>query len=377
MSRYTGLIDTYRQFLPLAENVVPVSLNEGNTPLIELTNIAHLIGGKHTIFAKLEGMNPTGSFKDRGMTLAVTMAKHKGVKGVICASTGNTSAAAAAYAARAGMSCFVLIPEGKIAFGKLSQALIHGAQVLQIRGNFDQGMQLVKELVQDLPIALVNSVNPYRLQGQKTIAFEVFEQLGKVPDYHAVPVGNAANISAHWMGYSELAGDSCLFPDSIAPIYQEHQPNRQEVTGTKPVMLGFQAEGAASMVLDKNIENPETLATAIRIGNPQSRSYARQAVDDSGGWFTAYSDEQILATQRLLASKDGVFCEPASAVSLAGVLDAIKEGRIDEGATIVCTLTGNGIKDPDVVINQFSKSSSITTVDPDYQDIHNVLQQAI
>lgn len=377
MPCYTGLIDTHRKFLPINDNVEAVSLHEGNTPLIELTNLSRSVGGKHRIYAKFEGLNPTGSFKDRGMTLAVSMAKHQGIKAVICASTGNTSAAAAAYAARAGMACFVIIPEGKIAFGKLSQALIHGAQVLQIRGNFDEGMQLVKDLSKELGMALVNSVNPYRLQGQKTIAFETFDQLGRMPDYHAVPVGNAANISAHWMGYNELCGTSCYFPKAIQSIYAEQPIAHQQLSDTLPIMLGYQAEGAASMVHGKNIDKPETVATAIRIGNPQSRPYAAQSVVDSGGWFAAYSDEAMLETQHLLAKTDGIFCEPASAVALVGVLDDIKNNRIAEGSSIVCTLTGNGIKDPDVVVQKFNSGDSIHTIDSDYQKIHQFLQQAM
>ena len=377
MHCYTGLIDKYREFLPINNDVAAVSLHEGNTPLIKLSNLSRSVGNKHTIYGKFEGLNPTGSFKDRGMTLAVSMAKNQGKKAVICASTGNTSASAAAYAARAGMACFVIIPEGKIAFGKLSQALIHGAQVLQIRGNFDEGMQLVKDLSKELGIGLVNSVNPYRLQGQKTIAFEIFEQLGRVPDYHAVPVGNAANISAHWMGYNELCGKNCYFPEAIKAIYETQPIAQQKVSDDLPVMLGYQAQGAASMVHGKNIENPETLATAIRIGNPQSRQYASQSVVDSGGWFAAYSDEQMLKTQHLLAKTDGIFCELASVVSLVGVLDDIENNRIPEGATIVCTLTGNGIKDPDVVVNRFSNGDSILTIDSDYQKIQQFLKQAL
>jgi threonine synthase len=270
------------------------------------------------------------------MTMAVTKAVEEGSKAIICASTGNTSAAAAAYAARAGITCFVLIPEGKIALGKLAQAMIHGAVVIQIEGNFDAGMQLVKEVANEAPVTIVNSINPYRLQGQKTAAFEIIEELGSAPDYHCLPVGNAGNITAHWIGYCE---------------YADHG-----ICNNRPVMVGYQAAGAAPFIVGKMVDNPETIATAIRIGHPQSWDKAWQVQKECNGWFAAFSDEDILATQKLLAEKEGVFCEPASATSLAGALHDIKKGRLPEGSRVVCTLTGHGLKDPDTAIKQSTAS---------------------
>ena len=329
MSAYEGLIARYRDWLELPAGVAPVSLLEGNTPLIRLRNIPRRLGVDADIYVKFEGLNPTGSFKDRGMTAAVSVAVHEGSRAIICASTGNTSASAAAYAARAGIVSFVLIPEGKIALGKLAQALIHGAEVLQIAGNFDDGMALVKELAQTAPVTLVNSVNPHRLQGQKTAAFEIVDTLGRAPDYHCLPVGNAGNISAYWMGYA-----------------QYHAAGRCHL----PVMAGYQAAGAAPFVAGHPIDQPETIATAIRIGHPQSWDKAIAAQRDSGGWFAALSDEEILAAQKLLAMEEGVFCEPASAASIGGALRDLQSGRIPPGKTLVCTLTGNGLKDPDIAI---------------------------
>jgi threonine synthase len=330
--RYTGLIDKYRDRLPVTDDTRVISLGEGNTPLIRLNNIPRELKPHVDIYVKYEGLNPTGSFKDRGMTMAVTKAVEEGSKAIICASTGNTSAAAAAYAARAGISCFVLIPEGKIALGKLAQAMIHGAVVIQIQGNFDAGMQLVKDVANEAPVTIVNSINPYRLQGQKTAAFEIIEELGAAPDYHYLPVGNAGNITAHWMGYCE---------------YADHG-----ICNNRPVMVGFQAAGSAPFIHGKMVDNPETIATAIRIGHPQSWDKAWQVQKDSNGWFGAQSDEEILAAQKLLAMKEGIFCEPASATSLAGALHDIKRGKIAEGSRIVCTLTGHGLKDPDTAIKQ-------------------------
>jgi threonine synthase len=309
-----------------------ISLGEGATPLIRLNNIPRLIGKNVDIYVKFEGLNPTGSFKDRGMTMAVTKAVEEGSRAIICASTGNTSASAAAYAARAGVTCFVLIPEGKIALGKLAQAMIHGAVVIQIDGNFDAGMQLVKEVAREAPVTIVNSINPYRLQGQKTAAFEIIEELGAAPDYHCLPVGNAGNITAHWMGYCE---------------YADHG-----VCNNRPTMVGYQAAGAAPFVLGKMVDSPETVATAIRIGHPQSWDRAWQVQRDSQGWFDGCTDEEILDAQRLLAQREGVFCEPASATSVAGALRDIKNGKIREGTRVVCTLTGHGLKDPDTAIKQ-------------------------
>jgi threonine synthase len=331
-NRYTGLIDKYRDRLPVSDDTRIISLGEGNTPLIRLNHIPRETGRQVDIYVKFEGLNPTGSFKDRGMTMAVTKAVEEGSRAIICASTGNTSAAAAAYAARAGIACFVLIPEGKIALGKLAQAMIHGAVVIQIQGNFDAGMQLVKDVATEAPVTIVNSINPYRLQGQKTAAFEIIEELGAAPDYHCLPVGNAGNITAHWMGYSE---------------YADHG-----ICNNRPVMVGYQAAGAAPFIVGHMVDNPETVATAIRIGHPQSWDKAWQVQKASNGWFDKCSDEEILATQKLLAHKEGVFCEPASATSLAGALRDIQKSRIPEGSRVVCTLTGHGLKDPDTAIKQ-------------------------
>jgi threonine synthase len=330
--RYTGLIDKYRDRLPVHDDTRIISLGEGATPLIRLNNIPRLIDKNIDIYVKFEGLNPTGSFKDRGMTMAVSKAVEQGSRAIICASTGNTSASAAAYAARAGITCFVLIPEGKIALGKLAQAMIHGAVVIQIEGNFDAGMALVKEVANEAPVTIVNSINPFRLQGQKTAAFEIIEELGAAPDYHCLPVGNAGNISAHWMGYCE---------------YADHG-----ICNNRPVMVGYQAAGAAPFIAGHMIDHPETIATAIRIGHPQSWDKAWQVQRDSDGWFDKCSDEDILAAQKLLAEKEGVFCEPASATSVAGALHDIKKGKIPEGSRVVCTLTGHGLKDPDAAIKQ-------------------------
>ena len=340
---YTGLVNRYRSRLPFALEVKAVTLNEGNTPLIELVNIPKQAGFEGRILVKFEGLNPTGSFKDRGMTAAVTQAVHEGSKAIICASTGNTSAAAAAYAARAGITAFVLIPEGKIALGKLAQAVVHGAVVVQIQGNFDDGMRLVKEVAQTAPVAIVNSINPYRLQGQKTAAFEIVEALGRAPDYHCLPVGNAGNISAYWMGYCEATGRrSTASMDGYS---------LEAFSSTLPKMAGYQAAGAAPFLRGGRVANPETVATAIRIGDPQSWDHAWAAQKESGGWFDECTDAEILATQRLLAAQEGVWCEPASAASLCGALRDIKAGKIAQGSTVVCTLTGNGLKDPDIVIS--------------------------
>ncbi|ALP52810.1 threonine synthase [Candidatus Tenderia electrophaga] len=337
--RYTGLIEKYRDRLPVHDDTRIISLGEGNTPLIRLNNIPRELGKDVDIYVKYEGLNPTGSFKDRGMTMAVTKAVEEGSKAIICASTGNTSAAAAAYAARAGITAFVLIPEGKIALGKLSQAMMHGAVVIQIRGNFDAGMQIVKDVAKQAPVTIVNSINPYRLQGQKTAAFEIVEELECAPDYHCLPVGNAGNISAHWMGYKE---------------YKEHG-----IVNKLPHMVGYQATGSAPFMRGAMVDDPDTVATAIRIGHPQSWDLAWKLKEESNGWFDECSDAEILAAQKLLAQKEGVFCEPASAASLAGAMRDIQSGKIPEGSKIVCTLTGHGLKDPDVAIEQ-SKGGMVT-----------------
>ena len=349
MKRYTGLIERYRDRLPVNDDTRIISLSEGNTPLIRLENIPGDLGKEIELYVKYEGLNPTGSFKDRGMTMAVTQAIADDARAIICASTGNTSASAAAYAARAGITAFVLIPEGKIALGKLAQAMMVGAVVIQIQGNFDDGMRLVKELAEEAPVTIVNSINPYRLQGQKTAAFEIIDALGRAPDYHCLPVGNAGNISAYWIGYSEYAGEqsgSCNFCDEKC-LY-----DHKSVVNSRPKMLGYQASGAAPFLRGQKVDDPETVATAIRIGNPQSWDFAWAASKESGGWFDEFTDTEILATQKLLAEKEGIFCEPASAVSVAGAMRDIQAGKIKEGSCVVCTLTGHGLKDPDTAIKQ-------------------------
>ncbi|MBI5674960.1 MAG: threonine synthase [Nitrospirae bacterium] len=330
MKLWKGLIEEYREFLPVSEKTPVITLQEGNTPLIKASHTDEILSQDVALYFKFEGLNPTGSFKDRGMTVAISKAVESGAKAVICASTGNTSASATAYAARADISTIVLIPEGKIAMGKLAQAMIHGAMVLQVDGNFDEALTIVKEVVAKHPIALVNSINPFRIEGQKTAAFEVCDQLGFAPVYHALPVGNAGNITAYWKGYNEYmkAGKS----------------------GSLPKMLGFQAAGAAPIVLGHPVEKPETVATAIRIGNPASWKGAVAARDESGGIIDAVTDDEILEAYKLIAAKEGIFCEPASAASLAGVIKLSKQGYFKGGDSIVCTLTGNGLKDPDNAI---------------------------
>lgn len=358
-NRYTGLVDRYRDRLPVSATTRAISLGEGNTPLIKLENIPGILGKNVDIYVKYEGLNPTGSFKDRGMTMAVTKAVEAGSKAIICASTGNTSASAAAYAARAGIKAFVLIPEGKIAMGKMAQAMMYGAITLQIRGNFDAGMQLVKDMAAHAPVTIVNSINPYRLQGQKTAAFEIIDELGRAPDFHALPVGNAGNITAHWIGYSESATpkgekvtDSCALCDGNCQFTGEPVISRDN----RPKMIGYQASGSAPFMRGGPVADPETLATAIRIGNPQSWTQAHAVMKESGGWFDELSDSDILDAQRMLSMYEGIFCEPASAASVGGVMRDIKSGKIPEGAVVVCTLTGNGLKDPDTAIQQCSDS---------------------
>ena len=350
--RYTGLIEKYRDRLPVSDSTRIISLGEGNTPLIKLENIPKELGKEVNLYVKYEGLNPTGSFKDRGMTMAVTKAVESGSGAIICASTGNTSASAAAYAARAGIKAFVVIPEGKIALGKLAQAMIHGSTIIQIKGNFDDGMQLVKEVAEFAPVSIVNSINPFRLQGQKTAAFEIIEELGSAPDYHCLPVGNAGNITAHWMGYTEY-----------------HEIGKSDST---PTMLGYQAEGAAPFIKGSKIDNPETIATAIRIGNPQSWDQALKLSKDSNGWFDSFSDKEILATQKMLTEKEGIFCEPASAISVAGALKDIESGRIPDGSSVVCTLTGHGLKDPDTAIAQCDQSAMIN-VNPTLDEVKKAI----
>lgn len=325
---WPGLIEAYRSYLPVTEATPVITLQEGNTPLIPAPSIAQLVGRQVQVWVKYDGLNPTGSFKDRGMTLAISKAKEEGSQAVICASTGNTSASAAAFARRGGMRAFVIIPDGYVALGKLAQALVYGAEVLAIKGNFDQALEIVREIADTRPVTLVNSVNPYRLEGQKTGAFEVVDFLGEAPDWLCIPVGNAGNITAYWMGFC-----------------QYHQMGK---CGKLPQMMGFQAAGASPLVQGKPVAHPETIASAIRIGNPASWQQAVAAKDASHGSFTAVTDAEILEAYRLLASQEGIFCEPASAASVAGLLKV--KDQVPEGAKIVCVLTGNGLKDPDVAI---------------------------
>jgi len=331
---WNGLIDAYRDYLPVSDRTPIVTLNEGNTPLIPAPAIAARIGRQVKVYVKYDGLNPTGSFKDRGMTMAVSKAKEAGAEAVICASTGNTSAAAAAYAARGGMRAYVVVPDGYIALGKLAQALLYGAEVLSIQGNFDDALRLVRELSATQPVTLVNSVNPYRLEGQKTGAFELVDVLGDAPDWLCIPVGNAGNISAYWMGFCE---------------YHQHRRCQK-----LPKMMGFQAAGAAPLVHGQPVPNPETLATAIRIGNPASWDKAVAVQEASQGAFYAVTDEEILAAYRILAREEGVFCEPASAASVAGLLKVA--AQVPAAATVVCVLTGNGLKDPTSAIDHCHNS---------------------
>jgi threonine synthase len=326
---WPGLIEAYRDRLPVGENWTPVTLLEGGTPLVHAKRLSEFTGC--TVHLKVEGLNPTGSFKDRGMTVAVTESAASGKQAVLCASTGNTSASAAAYAARAGLTCAVLIPQGKIAMGKLAQAVMHGAKIIQIDGNFDDCLELARKLTADFTtVALVNSVNPYRIEGQKTAAFEIVDVLGTAPDVHALPVGNAGNITAYWKGYSEY--------------------HRDGLSDRLPRMLGTQAAGAAPLVTGEPVKNPETIATAIRIGAPASWASAVEAQQQSGGRFLAATDEEILAAYHLVARTEGVFVEPASAASVAGLLKSIEDGWVAKGSTVVCTVTGNGLKDPDTAL---------------------------
>ena len=332
---YKGLIDKYRQYLPVSDSTPIVTLNEGNTPLIKADNLAKKIGLDAEIYLKFEGCNPTGSFKDRGMTMAVTKAKESGSGAIICASTGNTSASAAAYGAKAGLKTFVLIPDGYIALGKLSQAMMYGAEIIAIQGNFDRALEVVREIADKFPITLVNSVNPYRIEGQKTGAFEICEALGQAPDYHFIPVGNAGNITAYWKGYKEW----------------------------------FEAEGAAAIVKGERIMNPETLATAIRIGNPASWQKAEAARDESNGMINFVTDDEIVKAYKLIASCEGVLAEPASAASVAGLIKV--KSQVKEGSKIVCILTGNGLKDPDNAIKY--SNANVKKTSSELNDILKVM----
>jgi len=347
---WEGIIRKYSALLPKVPENCVVTLLEGNTPLLPAPGLARAIAPGVGLFLKYEGLNPTGSFKDRGMTMAVSKAKAEGADMVICASTGNTSASAAAYAARAGMKAFVLIPDGKIALGKLSQAMIHGAQVVQILGNFDDALTLVRQVSENYPVTLVNSLNPYRIEGQKTAAFEICDALGEAPDYHVLPVGNAGNITAYWAGYNayHAAGNISRLPR----------------------MLGWQAEGAAPIVRGAPVKKPETVATAIRIGNPASWRQAEAARDESGGLIRMVSDAEILEAYKLVAETEGIFCEPASAASIAGVIKLGTESFFRNGDQVVCTLTGHGLKDPD---NAIAQSVEPVTIPPDMTQVIRIL----
>ena len=324
---WKGLIEEYKEYLPVTENTPSLTLNEGNTPLVHLVNLSKELGIE--LYGKIEGANPTGSFKDRGMVFAVAKAIEDGSKCVICASTGNTSAAAAAYATRAGIQSIVVIPKGKVALGKLAQACMYGAKIIEIDGNFDDALSIVRQVSETTAVSLVNSVNPYRIEGQKTAAFEIVDGLGKAPDFLCIPVGNAGNITAYWKGFKEY--------------------NEAKGTGL-PKMFGFEAEGAAAIVKGEPIANPETVATAIRIGNPASWKLAEAARDESGGVIDMVTDEEILEAYQLIAGKEGIFVEPGSAASLAGVIKSVKSGKIPAGSQVVTVFTGNGLKDPDTAM---------------------------
>ena len=336
---WPGVIERYREFLPVSERTPVVTLLEGNTPLLPALRLAEAADPRLHLYLKCEGFNPTGSFKDRGMTMAISKALEAGSRAVICASTGNTSASAAAYAARAGIKAVVMVPRGAVAIGKLSQAAIHGATVLMVEGSFDQALALVTEISLKHPVTLVNSLNPFRLEGQKTAAFEVVDQLGRAPDYHLIPVGNAGNITAYWRGYREYG--------------------RAGRAKELPRMVGFQAAGAAPIYENRVIPEPKTIATAIRIGNPANWRPAVEAMKDSGGWIETVTDEEILRAYRLLAREEGIFMEPASAASVAGLMKMVKAGRFEPGSTLVLTLTGHGLKDPDTALESASRPISV------------------
>ncbi|MFN9629715.1 MAG: threonine synthase [Cyanobacteriota bacterium] len=350
MQDWPGLIEAYRPWLPVSEATPVITLREGATPLIPAPSLEKLIGRGVRVHLKYDGLNPTGSFKDRGMTLAISKAREEGSEAVICASTGNTSAAAAAYARRGGMRAFVLIPDGYVAQGKLAQALLYGAEVLAVKGNFDRALAIVREVADHYPVTLVNSLNPYRLQGQKTAAFEVIDALGEAPDWLCIPVGNAGNISAYWLGFKE---------------YRE-----AGLSKTLPRMMGFQAEGAAPLVRGHTVEHPDTIATAIRIGNPVNKENALKAQRESQGGFMAVSDGEILEAYKLLGSGEGVFCEPASAASVAGLLK--RKDEVPANSTVVCVLTGNGLKDPTTAI-EHNDSRFHTGLEPDTGVVASVM----
>ncbi|CCG56559.1 threonine synthase [Brachyspira pilosicoli WesB] len=349
MKAWNGLLREYREYLPITDKTPLITLHEGNTPLIKAEKIGKELGGIELYF-KYDGLNPTGSFKDRGMVMAVAKALEDGSKAIMCASTGNTSASAAAYAARSGIQCIVVIPDGNIALGKLAQALMYGAKVIAIKGNFDEALKAVVDITNKYPITLVNSINPFRLQGQKTSAFEICDTLGKAPDYLAIPVGNAGNISAYWMGFKE---------------YKENGN-----VSNLPKMIGFEAEGSAAIVQNRVIENPQTLATAIKIGNPASWKLAVNAANESNGFIDSVTDDEILEAYKMLTREEGIFAEPASAASLAGVIKTYKAGKLKKGDVVVSVLTGNGLKDPD---NAIKICSAPIKVDNNIEEIRKAI----
>lgn len=349
MKAWNGLLREYREYLPITDKTPLITLHEGNTPLIKAEKIVKELGGIELYF-KYDGLNPTGSFKDRGMVMAVAKALEDGSKAIMCASTGNTSASAAAYAARSGIQCIVVIPDGNIALGKLAQALMYGAKVIAIKGNFDEALKAVVDITNKYPITLVNSINPFRLQGQKTSAFEICDTLGKAPDYLAIPVGNAGNISAYWMGFKE---------------YKENGK-----VSNLPKMIGFEAEGSAAIVQNRVIENPQTLATAIKIGNPASWKLAVNAANESNGFIDSVTDDEILEAYKMLTREEGIFAEPASAASLAGVIKTYKAGKLKKGDVVVSVLTGNGLKDPD---NAIKICSAPIKVDNNIEEIRKAI----
>lgn len=349
--RWRGVIDAYKKYLPVTKKTPIVSLNEGNTPLVRVDNFVKAIGGEFQLWLKYEGVNPTCSFKDRGMTMAVSKAKERGAQIVICASTGNTSAAAAAYAARAGLKCIVLLPNGKIALGKLAQALMYGATTIAIEGNFDEALRIVRELGETGKVEVVNSINPFRIEGQKTASFEICDQLGRAPDFHFLPVGNAGNITAYWKGYKEY--------------------NAAGKSDKCPRMFGFQAAGSAPIVDGAPVLHPNTIATAIRIGNPASWAGATNALKESNGFIGKVTDDEILEAHKLIARTDGVFVEPASASCLAGLIHCVKEGKIPAGSVITATMTGHGLKDPDTAIK--SAGFEPTVVPPTKEAVLKVI----
>jgi threonine synthase len=350
-NRWRGVIHAYRAYLPVTDTTPVVSLDEGNTPLVRADNFVDAIGGDFQLWLKYEGVNPTCSFKDRGMTMAVSKAKERGAQIVICASTGNTSAAAAAYAARAKMKCVVLLPQGNIALGKLAQALMYGATTIAVKGNFDAALRIVRELGETGKVEVVNSINPVRIEGQKTAAFEICDQLGRAPDFHFLPVGNAGNITAYWKGYREY--------------FDVKKIDRL------PRMFGFQAAGAAPIVLGKPVADPQTVATAIRIGNPASWQPATQALKDSRGFIDKVEDAEIMAAYKLMARTDGIFVEPASAACLAGLMKCVKAGSIPSGSVITATMTGHGLKDPDAAIK--SAGTEPIVVEPTKEAVMKVI----